>query len=169
MLAAEFDTLFALLQQVEVEAKAMSPPERFWHRVKHARPVLAEFEDWLDARSTTVAPKSPMGGAIAYARNNWVPLTNYLCDGRITDITNNAAERALRRVALGRKNWMHIGIEDAGKPAVVLMSILQTCAEQGVNAVEYLRDVLVRVSQPGSAKGKRPTATRAPDGNLAAA
>jgi transposase len=151
-LAAEFDVLFALLQQVENEVKPMPPPERFWHRVKHARPVLAEIEDWLDARSTTVAPKSPMGGAIAYARNHWQALTNYLLDGRITDITNNAAERALRRVAVGRKNWMYIGAEEAGKPAVVLMSILQTCVEQGVNAVEYLRDVLVRVSEPGSAK-----------------
>jgi transposase len=143
--------LFALLKRVEDEAREMSPAERFLYRVRHARPVLAEICDWLAARKTTVAPKSPMGRAIQYAENHWQALNNYLLDGRITEITNNAAERALRRVAIGRKNWMHIGVEEAGEPAVVLMSILQTCAEHGVNALEYLRDVLVRIGQPGSA------------------
>jgi transposase len=150
-LLAEFDVLYALLAKVEEEAREMSPSERFFHRLQHARPVLAETHDWLAARKTTVAPKSPMGRAIQYVENHWQALNNYLLDGRITDITNNAAERALRRVAIGRKNWMHIGIEEAGQPAVVLMSILQTCAEQGVNALEYLRDVLVHIGQPGSA------------------
>ncbi|MEE4300810.1 MAG: IS66 family transposase [Pseudomonadales bacterium] len=150
-LAAEFDLLFALLNRIEHECRAMPPPQRFMHRVLHARPVLKEIKDWLDVRHLEVLPKSPMGRAIAYARNHWQALTNYLLDGRITDITNNGAERALRRVALGRKNWMHIGIEDAGQPAVVLMSVMQSCVEQGVNTLDYLRDVLVRVSQPGSA------------------
>src|SRR5690606_10893432 len=150
-LAAEFDVLFALLNRIEHEVRAMPPPERFMHRLRHARPVLKEMKDWLDARQATVLPKSPMGKAIAYALNQWVPLTNYLLDGRIVDITNNGAERGLRRLAIGRKNWMHIGIEDAGRPAVVLMSILQTCVEQEVNAIEYLRDVLVRITRPGSA------------------
>jgi len=149
-LAAEFDVLFAVLNRIEHEVRAMPPPERFMHRVRHARPVLDEIKDWLDARATTVLPKSPIGRAIAYALNHWTALTNYLLDGRIEDITNNGAERALRRVALGRKNWMHIGIEDAGRPAVVLMSILQSCVEQKVNAVEYLRDVLARIGKPGS-------------------
>ena len=75
--------------------------------------MLKEIEDWLEARLPTVLPKSAMGGAITYARNHWQALNNYLLDGRITDITNNAAERALRRVAIGRKNWMNIGIEEA--------------------------------------------------------
>lgn len=149
-LAAEFDVLFAVLLRIEHEVRAMPPPERFMHRLRHARPVLDEIKDWLDARKTTVLPKSPIGRAIAYAHNHWIALTNYLLDGRIEDITNNGAERALRRVALGRKNWMHIGIEDAGRPAVVLMSILQSCVEQNVNAVEYLRDVLARITKPGS-------------------
>ena len=151
-LAAEFDLLFALLHTIEVEAKAMSPPQRFLHRAKHAPPVLNEIQDWLDAMLPTVLPQSPMGKAIKYARNHWQALTNYLLDGRITDTTNNAAERALRRVAVGRRNWIFVGAEEAGKPAVVLMSVLQTCRELDVNAVEYLRDVLVRVSEPGSAK-----------------
>ena len=149
-LAAEFDVLFAVLNRIEHEVRAMPPPERFIHRLRHARPVLDEIKNWLDARTMTVLPKSPIGRAISYALNHWIALTNYLLDGRIEDITNNGAERALRRVALGRKNWMHIGIEDAGRPAVVLMSILQSCVEQEVNAVEYLRDVLARIGKPGS-------------------
>ncbi len=151
-LAAEFDVLFAVLNRIEQEVRAMPPPERFMHRVRYARPVLDEIKDWLDARKTMVVPKSPIGRAIAYALNHWTALKSYLLDGRIVDITNNGAERALRRVAVGRKNWMYIGIEDAGRPAVVLMSILQSCVEQEVNAVEYLRDVLARIGKPGSAK-----------------
>jgi len=150
-LVAEFDVLFALLTQIENDVRPMPPPERFLYRMKHARPVLQEIETWMHARFLTVLPKSPIGNAISYAQNQWQALNNYLLDGRITDITNNAAERALRRVAIGRKNWMNIGIEDAGPPAAVLMSILQTCAEHDVNAIDYLRDVLVRVNQTGSA------------------
>jgi transposase len=147
---AEFDVLFALLHQIEIDVKAMDPTERLLYRSKHAPPVLKEMKDWLDAKSLQLLPKSAMGIAVKYALNNWQALQNYLLDGRITDFTNNAAERALRRVAVGRKNWMHIGAKDAGKPAAVLMSILQTCAEQGVNAIDYLHDVLVQIREPGS-------------------
>ena len=150
-LVAEFDVLFALLTQIENDVRPMPPPERFLYRVRHARPVLDEIEVWMQARFPTVLPKSPIGNAITYAQRQWQALNNYLLDGRIADITNNAAERALRRVAIGRKNWMNIGIEDAGAPAAVLMSILQTCSEHSVNPIDYLRDVLVRISQPGSA------------------
>lgn len=116
------------------------------------RPVLAEIKDWLDAQSLSVLPKSAMGTAIAYARRHWIAFTNFLRDSRIKDITNNAAERALRAVAVGRKNWMFIGHEDAGRPACVLMSLIQTCRECGVDPAAYLRHVLVRVSEPGSHK-----------------
>src|SRR5690606_26444869 len=109
-LAAEFDVLFAVLNRIEQEVRAMPPPERFMHRVRYARPVLDEIKDWLDARKTMVVPKSPIGRAIAYALNHWTALKSYLLDGRIVDITTNGAERALRRVAVGRKNWMYIGI-----------------------------------------------------------
>jgi len=151
-LRKEFDVLFALLNKVELEARGLSPPERLLYRSRHARPILKEIEDWVEARRLTVLPKSPIGDAIEYLRTNWEALTNYLLDGRITDITNNAAERALRRVAVGRKNWVYVGIEEAGQPAAVLMSLLQTCVEHGVNAIEYLRDVLTRIGEPGSAK-----------------
>lgn len=151
-LCKEFDVLFALLNKVELEARGLSPPQRLLFRSRYARPILKEIEDWVEARRLTVLPKSPIGDALGYLYSNWQALTNYLLDGRITDITNNAAERALRRVAVGRKNWVYIGAEEAGEPAVVLMSLLQTCVEQGVNAVEYLRDVLTRISEPGSAK-----------------
>jgi len=84
-LATEFDVLFAVLNRIEHEVRAMPPPERFLHRLRHARPVLDEIKDWLDARKTTVLPKSPIGRAIAYALNHWTALTSYLYDGRIED------------------------------------------------------------------------------------
>ncbi len=67
--------MFPLLHTVEVEAKAMSPPQSFLHRFKHARPVLIEIENWLDARLPTVLPQGPMGKANKYARNHWQALT----------------------------------------------------------------------------------------------
>lgn len=149
---AAIDALIQALFKLEAEAKAMSPPERQSWRDQHVRPVLAEIKDWLDAQSLLVLPKSAMGTAIAYARRHWTAFTNFLRDGRIKDITNNAAERALRAVAVGRKNWMFIGHEDAGRPACVLMSLIQTCRECGVDPAAYLRHVLVRVSEPGSSK-----------------
>ncbi len=80
---------------------------------------------------------------------HWVAFANFLRDGCIKDITNNAAERG-RPVDLGQRTGMFICHEDACRPAVVLMSLIQTCREIGVDAAAYLRDVLVRISEPGS-------------------
>jgi transposase len=146
------DALLKVLFKLEAEAKALSPPERQAWRDQHVAAVLKEIKDWLDAKSLAVLPKSPMGIAIGYARRHWVAFTNFMRDGRIRDITNNAAERALRAVAVARKNWMFIGHEDAGEPAVVLMSLIQTCRECGVDPAAYLRDVLVQISEAGTAK-----------------
>lgn len=149
-LFAEIDAMLKLLFKLEGDAKDHSAEARQKWRDDLVRPLLAQIKDWLDAKAMAVLPKSPMGEAIKHARKHWVEFTNFLRDGRIRDITNNAAERALRQVAVGRKNWMFIGHEDAGLPASVLMSLIQTCREHGVNPIDYFRDVLVRISEPGS-------------------
>jgi transposase len=150
-LFAEIDAVLKLVFKFEADAKGQTSEARQKWRDDLVRPLLVQMKDWLDAKSMEVLPQSPMGEAIKHARKHWVQFTNFLRDGRITDITNNAAERALRQVAVGRKNWMFIGHQDAGPAAAALMSLMQTCREHRVNPIDYFRDVLVRISEPGSA------------------
>lgn len=149
-LFAQIDAMLKLVFKLEADAKGHDPDARQRWRDAVVRPVLEQMKDWLDANELQVLPQSPMGEAIKHARKYWVQFTNFLRDGRIADITNNAAERALRQVAVGRKNWMFIGHEDAGRPAAILMSLMQTCREHRVNPIDYFRDVLARISEPGS-------------------
>ena len=86
-----------------------------------------------------------MGEAIGYTLDQWTALTRYLDDGRL-DIDNNAAERALRRVAVGRKNWLFAGSDEGGRRAAIFYSLIETCRRHGVEPFAYLRDVLERVS-----------------------
>ncbi len=86
-------------------------------------------------------PKSPMGQAITYALNQWDALCVYTTNG-ILAIDNNVSENALRRVALGRKNWNFLGSDNGGATAAILFSLIATCQPYKVNAFEYLRDVL---------------------------
>ena len=85
-----------------------------------------------------------MGKAISYALDNWDELQLFLDDVKIP-VDNNASERALRIVALGRKNFMFVGHEDAGQNLAILYSLMATCEEHGVDPQAYLADVLVRV------------------------
>jgi hypothetical protein len=107
--------------------------------------VLDGFKAWLDAESLQVLPKSPIADAMGYARNQWDALTRFLEDARLK-LDNNAAERQLRRVAVGRKNWLFAGSDEGAERACVLYSLVASCKLHGVNPWEYLRDVLVRVS-----------------------
>jgi transposase len=144
-LAAEAVRRLALLYAVEKEAKDLAPEERKALRAKRSRPVLEDLLDWMGRTRPTVLDRSPMAEALDYALKNRVALTRYLEDGRIP-IDNNGVERALRCVAVGRKNWMFVGNEEGGRRAAILYSLVQTCREIGVDPKEYFRDVLLRLS-----------------------
>ena len=137
----------SLLYDVERSAKEreLSDDARRTLRLEKSRPILESFANWLEIERTKVLPKSPMGEAIAYARSNWIALNRYLESGSI-DIDNNASERALRTVALGRKNWLFAGSDAGGKTAAILISLCMTCKTLGVEPFSYIRDVLDRVS-----------------------
>ncbi|MBL8839921.1 MAG: IS66 family transposase [Planctomycetes bacterium] len=111
-----------------------------------ARPVLAELKEWLEATKPKVLDKSPLANAIHYALANWAALVRYVEDGRL-NIDNLPAERALRAVAVGRKNWLMVGNVRGGKAAAVLYTLVQTCKEIGVVPQTYLRDVLLRIGR----------------------
>jgi transposase len=118
-------------------------------RQAKALPLLAQFKAWIESRQATcggpVLPKSPMGQAITYVLNQWDALNVYVTDGDLA-IDNNAAENALRRIAIGRKNWLFCGSDNGGHTAAVLFSLIASCARHEVDPFAYLRDVLTRIA-----------------------
>ena len=100
---------------------------------------------WLESERPKVLPKSPIGEAIAYARSNWTALLRYL-ESPYLSIDNNATENAIRPIAVGRKNWLHLGSDRGGQTAATLLSLVQSCKNLGNEPFAYLRDVLTRVS-----------------------
>jgi len=118
-------------------------------RQQFAVPRLEQFKAWLEAQQVvnggSVLPKSPMGQAITYALNQWETLKVYTTDGEL-DIDNNAAENALRRIAVGRKNWLFCGSDNGGTTAAILFSLVASCQRHRVDPFAYLRDVLARIA-----------------------
>ncbi|HTK76790.1 MAG TPA: IS66 family transposase [Gemmataceae bacterium] len=113
-------------------------------RQERTTPKLAAFAAWLDDQAPRVLPKSPIGQAIAYARRQWPALTRFTEHGFL-NIDNNASERALRAIAIGRKNWLFAGSDSGGRTAAVLYTMTQTCRRHGLDPFAYLRDVLTRL------------------------
>jgi transposase len=106
---------------------------------------------WLKAQKNRHPPKSPIAAAIRYAENQWNELGVFLKDA-LVPLDNNGSERALRRVALGRKNYLFVHHGDAGVSLAGLYSLVATCEARGINPFEYLADALTRVQdQPTSA------------------
>ena len=113
-------------------------------RQDQARPILDEFKGWLEDRLRELAPKTPTAKAIGYALKNWEALNRYTEDGRL-EIDNNRSERAIRPLAIGRKNWLFLGSPRGGQVAATVFSLIQTCKEMGINPEAYLKDVLTRL------------------------
>lgn len=134
------------LYEVEWEADGgkMDSLARRHQRESKSRPVLSAFKEWMDAQALATLPKSPFGEALTYVFNQWEALNRYLEDGDLS-IDNNAAERALRCVAVGRKNWLFAGSIEGGKRAAVLYSLVASCKRHKIDPYSYLRDVIGRV------------------------
>ena len=111
------------LYDVERQAKDLSEDARLELRQRQSVPVLDRIKAWLDDESRVVLPRSPMAGAIGYVLNQWDALCVYATQGFLA-IDNNAAERALKRVAIGRKNWLFAGNDRAGQTAATLYSLI---------------------------------------------
>lgn len=144
------------LYEVEEDAKKQRKkhPEwddATWHAYRHdlrsrrSRPLLDTIHTWLEAQRPKVLPKSPIGEAIGYALNHWAALIRPWEAGFL-EIDNGASERAMKPVALGRKNWLFAGSDEGGKTAATLMSLCASCKELGIDPFAYLRDILGRVS-----------------------
>jgi transposase len=142
----------SLLYDVEREAKGRGIGDydafvalRHELRAERSRPIFEKFHAWLEAEWPRVLPKSPIGEAFQYALNHWAALTRPLEAGFL-ELDNGASERALKPVAIGRRNWLFAGSDRGGQTAAVLMSLCTTCKDLGIDPQAYLRDVLDRVS-----------------------
>jgi transposase len=113
-------------------------------RQEKSVPLLKSFGEWLEKQAAALLPKSPLAEAVGYARNQWAALQRYTMVGFL-EIDNNAAERALRAVAIGRKNYLFFGSDVGGETAAVLYTFTQTCQALGIEPWRYLRDALERL------------------------
>lgn len=130
-------------QQRLAESLPIDPDHRLALRRTESRSVIDEFHQQLLAWQRDVLPQSPFGKAVQYALNQWAALCRYLDDG-VRPIDNNASERDLRGVALGRKNWLFCGSDRGGHTAATILSLTTTCQRHGVEPFGYLRDLFTR-------------------------
>jgi len=136
------NALFDLERQAS-EANLDHDQRQRW-RAEHARPRLDDLRRFLDDEQQQLLPNTPTMAAIGYVQNHWQALNRYLDHGQCV-IDNNAAERALRVVAIGRKNWLFAGSQAGGHAASICYTLIESAKAQGHNPRAYLEDVLRRL------------------------
>jgi transposase len=133
------------LYEIERMIKGKPPDERAAIRQEKALPVIESLKSVLEDTREKISGKSPLAGAIRYALSRWEALQTYIHDGRV-EIDNNAAERAMRPVALGRKNYLFAGSDRGGEAAATFYSLIETAKLNTLNPQEYLADMLERIA-----------------------
>src|SRR5215467_5671983 len=137
--------LIAQLYRVEKPARSLGSGERLRLRQLQSQPILENLHNYLLEIQGKVLPKSPEGRAVRYTLKNWRALTRYCEDGDLP-IDNNATERAIRGVAVGRNNWVFFGSDEGGKTAAVLRSFVASCQRVEVDPFVWLKDILSRIA-----------------------
>jgi transposase len=143
-IAAEALRRIAGIYAVEATIRGHSPPHRLAARREQSRPLVQALKDWLEAQLLQVAERSKLAEAIRYALSRWTALTRFLKDGCI-EMDTNPVERAIRPVALGRKNHLFAGSNTGGHRWAIISSLVETCKMNGVEPYAYIRDVLERM------------------------
>jgi hypothetical protein len=144
-IAAEAIRRIGALYDIEREIRGKPPDPRCQIRQARALPLVDGLHSWLNQTLGRLSRKSDTAAAIRYALSRWRALTRYLDDGRI-EMDNSAAERALRTVALGRKNFLFCGSDAGGDRAAAIYSLLGTAKLNGLDPEFYLRRVLERIA-----------------------
>ena len=132
------------LYVVEKEATERDAPTRQILRQSQSRPILEQIRLWLTEQQAQVLPRSPIAQAIGYTLNQWQALVVYTTDPRLS-IDNNVAERALRRVAIGRKNWLFSGHDESAQNHAILWSLIASVQRHEIDVQFYLRSVLAHL------------------------
>lgn len=136
----------ARLYEIERSIRGQPPPDRLATRQTEAVPLLSDMKQWLERTLGELSAKSALAQTIRYSLTRWQALTRYAHDGRL-EIDNNAAERAIRQVALGRKNYLFVGSDAGGERAAAIYSLLGTAKLNGIDPEGYLRQVLARIGE----------------------
>jgi len=131
----------AQLYAVEKEARGSPPNQRIDLRQAKAKPIFDDLEDWLQVQLPSISGKSPLAGAIRYALTRMARLRPYLDHG-ILELDNNTAERAMRSVAIGRKNYLFVGSQTGGRAAAIAYTLIETAKLNGVDPQAWLADTL---------------------------
>jgi transposase len=135
------DELFA----IEREINGKSPIERHAVRQERTKPLADALETWLQAERKKLSSKAPVAKAIDYSLKRWRAFTRFLDDGRLC-MSNNAAERAVRGIAVGRRNWTFCGSDSGGHRAAAMFTLIETCKLNDVDPRAWLADVLARIA-----------------------
>jgi transposase len=143
-IAEEAIRRIAQLYAVEKEARGSPPDRRVDLRKARAAPVFDDLEAWLARQLTGISAKSPLAAAIRYAQTRMDRMRPYLAHG-ILELDNNAAERGMRAIALGRKNYLFVGSEAGGKAAAIAYTLIETAKLNGVDPNAWLADTLARI------------------------
>jgi hypothetical protein len=144
-LAHEAVRFFGEIYRIEREIAHADPDERWRQRQARTKPLANDMLQWLQHHGPTLLPKSPLGQAFRYSLSNWKALTAFVDEGQLL-ADNNTAERAMRPVALSRKNWLWAGSERGGHAAAVAFSLIETARINHVEPYAWLRDVLQRIN-----------------------
>jgi transposase len=134
------DALFA----IEREINGMTLQERVRVRDERSRPLVSALEIWLRERRAKLSGKSETAKAIDYSLKRWPAFTRFLDDGRLC-MSNNAAERAVRCIAVGRKNWTFAGSDEGGRRAAAIYTLIETAKLNDIDPQAWLADVLARL------------------------
>lgn len=126
---------------IEAEIWGLAAEERLKARQTRSKPLLTSLHDWIQEKILTLSKKLRLGEASGYALNQWDALCHY-CEDGLLEIDNNVAERALRSVALSRKNHLFFGLDHGDDRGAMLYSLIGTCKLNGIDLEAYLRHIL---------------------------
>ena len=143
-IASEAVRRIDMLFEIERSINGKTPEQRLAVRREQSRPLIAELEIWMHQQRALLSTKNDTAKAINYLLNRWAAFTRFLDDGRVC-LTNNAAERALRGVAVGRRNWTFAGSDAGGHRAAAVYTLIETCKMNDVDPQAWLADVLARL------------------------
>jgi transposase len=134
----------AALYEIEQRVRGKGPADRLAVRQAESKPLVTELRIWFEAQIAKLPARGPTAAAIRYALNHWAGLQRFLDDGRI-ELDTNSVERAMRPVALSRKNSLFAGSDEGGENWACLASLIETCKLNGINPQAYFTDILTRL------------------------
>jgi transposase len=144
-LAEEGLVLIGKLYAIEDTVRGAAPEMRLAHRQEHAVPQLQVLKSWFLEHVREFPKTSAFAGALNYPLKNWAALIRYASDGKL-EIDNGAAERSLRGVGIGRRNYLFMGSDAGGERAALIYGLIQTCTMNGLDPQAYLQYLIERIS-----------------------